>query len=169
MKLSKFVIPYPFRVCCAALCLISASMPLAALPEDRAQPIEINADRALRNEKTGVTEFIGNATLSQGSLTIAADHITINYNDQGIRDILAAGEPAVLQQIPSPDQDLVTAKANRIEYRVADEVINLEDQASIDQGGSVITSDQIRYDINQSMAEATGENRVNIVIPPNKP
>lgn len=137
-----------------------------ALPEDRDQPIEINADRAVRNEKTGVTEFVGNALLSQGSLSIAADTITINYNDNGIRDILAVGTPAVLHQIPNPEQSQVTAKANRIEYSVGDEVINLKERASIDQDGSVITSDLIRYDINQSMAEASGDNRVNIIIPP---
>ena len=51
-----------------------------ALPEDREQAIEINADRAVRNDKTGVTEFVGNALLSQGSLSIAADSITINQN-----------------------------------------------------------------------------------------
>ncbi len=139
-----------------------------ALPEDREQPIEINADRAVRNDKTGVTEFIGNAQLSQGSLSIAADSITINYDDAGMQNILAVGEPAILHQIPNPDQGLVTAKANRIEYSVGDEIINLKDQASIDQDGSVITSDLIRYDINQSMAEASGDNRVNIVIPPSK-
>lgn len=148
--------------------LMVASNACLALPEDRAQPIKINADRAVRNDRTGVTEFIGNATLSQGTLEIAADHITINYNDDGIRDILAAGSPAILKQVPSLDQAQVTAKANQIEYRVAEEIVHLQEQASIDQGGSVITSDLIRYDINQSLAEASGENRVNIVIPPNK-
>jgi len=148
--------------------LLATALTCNALPEDRDQPIKIDADRAIRDDKTGITQFIGNATLSQGTLTITGDDITINYNADGVNEITATGEPATLQQVPDATQGQVTAKAMTIEYSVASEIVNLKQKASIDQDGSVITSDLIRYDIRKSTAEASGENRVNIVIPANK-
>jgi lipopolysaccharide export system protein LptA len=152
-------------VLAAAFFLVS-SWTCFALPEDREQPIEIDADRAISNDKTGVTQFIGNVVLSQGSLIIQADRIVVNQTEREVSAIIAEGKPAKFQQQPEADKGIVTAVAEKIEYKVTDEVVNLIDNAVIDQQGSTIASDLIRYEIAESAAVAEGEDRVNIVIPP---
>ena len=42
------------------------------LPSDREQPIHISADKALRDEKKGITVYQGNVEMNQGSLRIEA-------------------------------------------------------------------------------------------------
>ncbi|WP_317930950.1 lipopolysaccharide transport periplasmic protein LptA [Halioxenophilus sp. WMMB6] len=147
---------------------LSLSFQINALPDDRQQPVKINSDRAVRNENTGVTQFIGNATLIQGSLVIRADNITVSHSNEGIKEITAVGKPAIFEQQPKANQGVVTAKALRIEYEVGSEIVHLINNASIDQDGSLITSDTIRYDMQNALAEAGGSERVNIVIPPNQ-
>ena len=48
-----------------------------ALPEDRDKPIQIEADRAIRNEKEGTTVYIGNVELVQGVIDIINNPTTI--------------------------------------------------------------------------------------------
>jgi len=102
-----------------------------ALPDDRDQPIKIDADRAIRNDKAGITEFIGNATLIQGSMVIKAHNITISQSNKGISDITALGSPATFEQRPQLDQTLVTAKAKRIEYNIGSEIRNAKKNKAI--------------------------------------
>ena len=56
-----------------------ATPPVAALPDDRDQPIRIEADEALRDEKQGFTRYEGNVKMDQGSLHIEADRITAGF------------------------------------------------------------------------------------------
>ena len=160
-RLAALIVPLIFLI---LTLLFFASSLARALPDDRQQPIKIDADRAIRNDKTGVTEFVGNATLTQGSMVIKANNITISEKTKGISEIFAFGAPATFSQQPKTDQPPVTAEANRIEYDISLEIIRLLDNAKIDKNGSVITSNSIQYDINESTAESTGG--VGIVIQP---
>lgn len=138
-----------------------------ALPSDSDQPINIDADRAERNDKTGVTIFSGNAKLKQGTLVIVADTITIHHKPEGVESITATGNPATLEQKPKIDKPTVKAEAKRIHYSVINEKIKLSVNAQIDQGdGSKISSDTIDYDLKDSYAVASGENRVKLIIQP---
>ncbi|MCE2027148.1 lipopolysaccharide transport periplasmic protein LptA [Sessilibacter corallicola] len=138
-----------------------------ALPSDRNQPIEIDAERAERNDKTGVTTFIGNATLTQGTLKISADFIRVKQNPSGVDNIVAEGQPAKFQQQPEANEPLVKAEAEKILYSVAKETVNLSVNAQIDRGdGSTINSDSIDYDIRESHSVASGDSGVKIVIQP---
>ena len=56
-----------------------------ALPSDREQPIKITADSAVRNEQTGETRYEGSVELTQGSLHIEADLLTL-YQYDGAAD-----------------------------------------------------------------------------------
>ena len=64
-----------------------------ALPGDTEQPIHISADEALRDEKRGITVYTGNVTMTQGSLSISAELITI-YRIEAEADKIVADEKA---------------------------------------------------------------------------
>ena len=69
--------------------MLMVSMTLAAtigqaLPTDREQPIKITADSAVRNEQTGETRYEGSVELTQGSLHIEADLLTLHQHENSI-------------------------------------------------------------------------------------
>ena len=53
--------------------IVSASA--FALPEDQTKPIELEADQAKLNNKTGISEYIGNVIVIQGTAELRADRV----------------------------------------------------------------------------------------------
>lgn len=153
-----------------ALCLLVSltSSSLWALPSDRAQAIHIESDSATRNDKTGITVYTGSVRIKQGTMRIAADKVTVYTTDRVVSKIICLGKPAVYQQQPQTEDELMTARANSIEYRLAKEIMVLTGNASVDQGGSEIKGPVINYDLKQELMQAGGEGRVQMVIPPSQ-
>ena len=152
-----------------AACLLAAPL-VTALPEDRDQPIRIEADEALRDEKQGFTRYKGNVKVDQGTLYIEADEVTVYHIDQEADKIVARGKPARLQQQPEPEKGLVKARAEIIEYYKNDDRVQLLDNASIEQDGSTVTGDSIEYFISEQRVRADSDrsregSRVQVVIP----
>lgn len=141
-----------------------------ALEDDRAQPIRITADRASRDERAGETRYEGNVMLSQGSLQINADSVTVQHTTEQANTIVATGSPATLTQIPNPEQAAVNAEAGRIEYWRDLEKITLTENARIEQDGATVTGVRIDYLVAEQRVQASGEagdgQRVEVVIPP---
>ena len=157
----------------AGLALTAAmfAVPLAtALPEDRDQPIRIEADEALRDEKQGFTRYRGNVRMDQGTLRIEADEVTVYHIEQEADKIVARGKPARLQQQPEPEKGLMKARAHTIEYYKNDDRVQLLNNASIEQDGSMVTGDSIEYFISEQRVRADSDpsredSRVQVVIP----
>lgn len=153
-----------------ALLALGAPGVALALPEDREQPIHIEADEALRDEKQGFTRYTGNVKMDQGSLHIEADQITIYHVGEEADRILATGKPAHLQQQPDPEKGIIKARAENIEYMKNEQRIELRQSAHIEQDGSIVTGDSIDYLIDQQLVKAGSAlggdtSRVQVVIP----
>jgi len=160
------------KILAVGLSLVTMVMvaPAGALPDDRDQPIRIEADEALRDEKQGFTRYRGNVRLNQGSLQIEGDQITVYHDDQQADRVLAEGQPASMQQQPDPEKGPVKARANIIEYFKSEERVQLRQNAHIEQDGSIVTGDTIDYFINEQLVKADsdksrGDSRVQVVIP----
>ena len=146
-----------------------------ALPSDRDQPIKITADSAVRNEQTGETRYEGSVELTQGSLHIEADLLTLYQND-GAADglITATGTPATLQQTPHEGKAPIKAAAHRIAYDQKGDKVTLTENARIEQDGAIVTGATIDYVLSQQRVTAnsdqtTGQGtgqRVEMIIPP---
>mgnify|MGYP003345584209 CR=1 FL=1 len=143
-----------------------------ALDSDKEHPIQITADSAIRDEIAGETRYEGNVVLTQGSLKITADQLSISHREKDADRIVAIGRPATLVQQPSLDQGPVDASANRIEYIRAEDLVRLRDDARVAQSGSTLSGEQIDYLLTQRRVLAAGttgdqgQGRVQVVIPP---
>ena len=110
--------------------------------------------------------------LTQGSLQITADKLSIQHTESGADRIVATGSPATLIQQPTPDQTPVDASAQRIEYIRSEDLVRLLENARIAQNGSTLSGNQIDYLVSQRSVRAkgtpgaSGEGRVEVVIPP---
>ena len=167
---------FPKTLASILLCAVSAtaSNALWALASDREQPIYISSDRAERNEKAGTTIYSGSVQMDQGSMRILADTVVIHSIDNDVDRIIATGTPAHYQQQPAPDKQVVTARGERIEYLLSEDMLHLINNASLTQAdGTTMSGQRIDYNIKESVAKAEGNSntegeRVHIVIQPKR-
>lgn len=149
--------------------LIVGSGAACALDDDRDQPIEVIADRALRDDIRGYTVYSGDVRLTQGSLIIEADKVTVFHQVRSADRVVAEGQPARMQQIQNPGEAPMKAQALRIIYQVEAERVQLRQQALVEQDGAVVNGDTIDYLIPQQVVRADTESgsgsRVQVVIP----
>lgn len=140
-----------------------------AYSADNAQAIFIESDAAERNEKTGLTQYMGNVSIRQGSLTINASKVELFYQGARVSRILSTGNPASYQQNNLSGQ--ILARAETIEFLPESDEIQLKTNASLSKDGTLITGDSIHYDIANETWRAKGDNqsnqkRIQLVIPP---
>ena len=140
-----------------------------ALTIDDTQAILIESDAAERNEKTGLTQYIGNVLIRQGSLIINANKVELFYQGNRVSRILSTGNPASYQQNILSGQ--ILARAEIIEFLPESKEIQLKTNASLSKDGTLITGDSIYYDIANETWRAKGDNqsnqkRIQLVIPP---
>lgn len=152
---------------CLGWCSLSS-----ALPSDRQQPIKIESDRAIQDDKKGTTIYEGSVVIRQGTIKINADKVTVFSNSDKVDKIVCVGKPAHYQQRPNLENGMVFASGNTIEYYLASDKIALLKNASLEQNGTTITGDKINYDLRAEVVKATAGNnkreRIQMVIPPSK-
>ncbi|MGQ7959265.1 lipopolysaccharide transport periplasmic protein LptA [Pseudomonas sp. SP16.1] len=151
-----------------------------ALPSDREQPIRIQADSAELDDKQGVAVYRGDVIITQGTLKITGDTVTITQTASGDIDVFTSvGKPAYYEQKPAVDKEIVKAYGLTIQYFSSNERIVLIDQAKVIQEGNTFEGEKIVYDTQRQIVNAgraTGTNvsvprpRIDMVIQPkNKP
>ncbi len=133
------------------------------LPEDRKEPVNIEADSAELSQATGQTVYKGNVKLNQGSLNINADEITISVKNGILDELVAKGNQANLSQLPKHNAPVIDATANTIYYNVGKDSLLLEGNASIAHGESSFNGNRIEYLINDE--RVTANERVRLTIP----
>jgi len=145
---------------------------LEALPTDRNQPIEIFSDRAMRDDKKGITVYEGNVIINQGTIHIKAEKVTVITVGKKVSKIICNGVPAYYQQVPNTEDGMVIARADTIEYMLETDVIQLVNNASLEQEGATLKGDRIDYDLKKEMVNArgdiSGKQRIQMVIPPSQ-
>lgn len=152
--------------------LMAFSSPIWALNSDKLQAVEIEADNFSLDDAKETTVYSGNVVITQGSLEIMADHVTI-YGASGITDkIIAIGKPVKFKQQPEGGQGLIRGEANRFEYLVSKDTLILINKATLWQNGNTFSSDRITYDSKRSIVKAgdkkPGSKRVKITLQPAK-
>jgi lipopolysaccharide export system protein LptA len=134
------------------------------------QPITVESDSAERDEKTGLTKYLGNVLIRQGSVVIEADQVSIHYTDNAVSRVLCSGAPASYQQLDQSGES-VLARAGTIEYLPREALINLKTDASLSHRGTLIKGDSINFDLRRETWKANSDNqstqkRIQLVIPP---
>jgi lipopolysaccharide export system protein LptA len=149
-----------------------------SLPTDRDQPIHIQSDDAQLDDKRGVATYKGNVVITQGSMKITGNTVTITRNAQGEVDVFTSvGNLAYYEQKPAVDKPIVQAYAVTIQYYAAQDRIVLIDKAKVVNDGNTSEGEKIVYDtVRQivSAGRASGAKvtaprpRIDMVIQPKK-
>ena len=148
-----------------------------ALPEDTKQEMVILSDRAEIDRKTGIVIYEGHVVLTQGTLRIESDRLTIIRNGNTLEKAIAEGEPARYQQQVTADKPLTRASGKRIDYLAAERQVTVKGNAQLEQEGNLFSGDRLLYDINEETVtgsgarnsgsnNSNGDNRIRMVIQP---
>ena len=142
--------------------------PAGALPEDAAQPIQINADSAELDENRNLAVYHGNVRMEQGTMRVTADTMTIELKDQLVVRISAEGDRAHYQQRLTADESMVFADAKTITYYTQEERVQLKGRAYLTQNLNEFSGDEINYNIRDGKVDAqgNGDGKVQMILQP---
>jgi lipopolysaccharide export system protein LptA len=145
-----------------------------ALTSDPQQPIEIEAQQMILDEKNSVSTYSGQVVLTQGSILIEAEKLVVYMRNSKLDRLEAFGSGAeqasFRQQLANGEE--TRAHAGQMEYRAADSRLVLRQQAQLRQGGNHIQSERIDYNTSSNSLIAgqasrqDPQQRVRIVIDP---
>ena len=145
---------------------------------DRDKPVNIESDRMNADDANKTAVFDGRVVLTQGTLAIRADRLTITQDAEGFQSAVALGSPAKFRQKREGANEFVEGEALRIEYDGRAERVQLFRKARVRRdSGDDVRGNYISYDAKterfsvQSSANASsedGDSRVRAVIMPKK-
>lgn len=153
--------------------LLQASLPFTAqaLEGDVNKPIEVEADSVEIDEGSGKSIYKGNVILTQGSIRLAADKITVIQHENQSDKIIVIGSPALLTQKSENGKKPVKGRSTRMEYNVDSDILYLIGNATLTQDQDTFKSDRIAYDRKKSLIKggtsAEGKQRVRVTIKSN--
>jgi lipopolysaccharide export system protein LptA len=104
-------------------------------------------------------QYRGNVLITQGSLTVKAEEVELDASKgEGKEIFIAIGKPAEYSQ-KQEDGSLVTAKADRIEYRLDTRSLSLEGNAEIKQNTSSVQGKSITFNMELEQIIAQGSDQ----------
>ncbi|OGT35396.1 MAG: lipopolysaccharide transport periplasmic protein LptA [Gammaproteobacteria bacterium RBG_16_51_14] len=131
-----------------------------ALSTDKDKDIEIEANNAELDDKKGITIYRGNVVVTQGSIRITGDIMTVTYKqDKELDTVIVEGQPAHYRQLPDNKDIYDEAEALRMEYYAAKSFIVLIENAQVKQEGLRFSGNRIEYDTLLSQVKAKGKTK----------
>ena len=146
----------------AMLCLVLVSAGNISRADDA---LELEADSASYDNKTGVAIYHGNVKISQGNIVLKGDVVEVHTVDDEVSKLIATDDPSLL--IRQDEQHAIEAEAQRIEYKMAEGIVNFLGKVKIKEAGKLLTGDHATYDIRKKTVDMKKrENRVRLIIQP---
>ncbi|AMB84358.1 lipopolysaccharide transport periplasmic protein LptA [Pseudomonas agarici] len=150
-----------------------------ALPNDRDQPIRIQADDAQLDDKQGIATYKGDVVITQGSMVVRGNTVTLTRTASGDIDVVTSvGNLAYFEQRQKvTDTQPVKGYGKTIQYLAQQNRIVLIDQAKVVNEGNTTEGEKIVYDTVKQVATAGRANgtpiatprpRIDMVIQPKK-
>ncbi|MEG3754693.1 lipopolysaccharide transport periplasmic protein LptA [Psychromonas arctica] len=144
-------------------CLLSISLfnaNVIALESDYNQPIHVSSVKQHASLKTNTIIFTDEVLLTQGSIKITADKLTVIRGDKPNHELMIAeGNTSVFHQTQDDGKPL-DAEAKKITYDVAKGKITLSKSAQVKQLDSQVNGAEIEYFLaTQELNVSTDQNK----------
>ena len=137
-----------------------------ARSDDNEQPIQISADNAELNDKSGQSTYQGNVIMIQGTTILKGNKIVVHTKNNAVTRIIAFGDLATYQET-TDEGDIVYAESEEMIHNANESKIELFRQAKITQLGNVLRSEYIKYLTDKGLIDTgTKKDRVSITIIP---
>lgn len=141
----------------AASCLALTATATAA-PSDS---IKIEGDSAIFDQDANTITYAGSVRATLGDLSISGNTLVVTLINDAADKIQTTGSPArLLKQTAAATknaQDSLVASASSIVFMPSSQQLELRGNATLQQGGSTIESEQILYDVDARQVRADGK------------
>lgn len=158
------------------LTLFSANTAIA-LPEDRNQPIELEANQAKLNNETGIAEYTGNVIITQGTAKLEADRVILYSVNNEVTRMKAFGEPAKYQQILKLGEQPTHIEGKVLDLKVAEEIAEVTGNGVVYKDKDRLSAEKIIYSLktgelnakkNQNGSQDTTDRPIKMIFYPPK-
>ncbi len=144
---------------------------------DRTKPINLESDSMRVDDVQKTSVFDGKVVMTQGTLTIHADRITVRQDKEGNQYGSASGNPATFRQKRDGANEYIEGEAERIEYNGKIDKVEFFNRARLKrEPADEVRGNYISYDSRTEYFTVTGgagagaggtpEGRVRAVIQP---
>ena len=136
--------------------LLGQGTPAQAERADRDKPVNLEADRVDLDDAKKEATFVGNVTLTQGTLTIKGDKIIVKQDADGFQYGIAYGKPAHFRQKRDGYDEYIEGFSERLEYDGKADKVQMFINARILRGGDEMRGDYISYNAVTELFQANG-------------
>lgn len=144
-----------------------------ALSSDRDQTLTLQADYVELDGSQGSSHYKGHVVLKQGSLYLEAERLSLYKGARAIERVEASGQPVHFRQTPDGKREPISGYAQQIRYDTRAGLLILKGEARVEQGQDTFSGEEIRYDTQKSLVQASGNDdgkqRVHAIIHPRTP
>jgi lipopolysaccharide export system protein LptA len=161
-----------YKLLACALWFALATPPALAERADRNKPVNLEADSVTVDDINKLSVYRGNVIMSQGTLMLRAERITVRQNDAGVERVSATGTPVAFRQRTDNGPELVEGFAENMEY-FSNGTLDLIGRARLRRGVDELRGERISYNsadgtykVLGSTNPATPGGRVRAVIRP---
>ncbi len=120
---------------------------------DTEQPMHIEADSAEFNDNTGVSVYRGKVRVTQGSMVLTGDVVTVVAPKQRIQKVTSEGNLSTFHFVTDDDRK-IDAEAEYMEYNLQGNKIILRRRAKLTEGQNTFSSVRIVYDTQTRVVDA---------------
>ncbi len=158
--------------------LLALCHPVTGLAEkaDRDRPVNIDADRMTVDDNKQVAVFEGRVIITQGTLQLRGERVTVKQDSAGFQNGIVIGSPASFRQKRDGADEWVEGEAERIEYDGKKEFVEFFNRAMLRRKQDEVRGNYISYDTKTeffrvqaskgSSEQAEQSSRVHAVIQP---
>lgn len=153
------------------LCLNLWPVLALALATDSQQPMQISSDSSTVDRAHGIATFTGHVKFTQGSTRVTGDKMVVYFDKNNqMQNVVVTGNLAEAWTQPQANKPVLHAKAQTINYRPAQHLIELVGTAQADQDGNLLTGPSLSYNTATQVLTTlpSKAERTTIVIQPQK-
>jgi lipopolysaccharide export system protein LptA len=132
--------------CCILVAVMLLSIEARAERADRDKPITVESDRMTADDANKVLTFEGRVVVTQGTMTIRSDRVTLREDKDGTKSATAIGKPARFRQKRDNVNEWIDGEAERIEYDGRAERVELFVRARLSREKDEVRGNYIAYD-----------------------
>jgi lipopolysaccharide export system protein LptA len=144
----------------------AAPTPKGTAAQDRGQPVTVDADRLVSDQKQGLVIFTGNVVARHNNSTQYADRMEVYLDEKGdkVMRTVSTGAVRIITR------DCRTGTAQRAEYDDAEQRVVLIGDARVWQDENVVTGERITIFLaeDRSMVEGGAGGRVKSIFYPKR-
>lgn len=133
------------------------ALPAAAEKGDRDKPIHLEADTVTLDDIKKISVYEGNVVLTQGTITMRADHVQVSQNTEGLDTVVATGHPVAFRQKLDGRDEYVEGYAERVEYKDSTRQVELIGQARLRRNEDELRGARISYNADTEFYKVVGE------------